>query len=275
MNFQEDLQMQQSKKALVIFSGGMDSTAAALWAIDKGYEQVELVTFRFGDERRQYGELSASAQVAQYLNLTHTILDVKIPFSAYPLTNQPFCQHAEMKDPAESLNQFGVLPFNVAFHLIYGASFAAMRGCADIIWGAIKDEAEISADFRQEYSEMMTSLLQASGSVTEKMRVLTPLVDQHKWELAEIYRDKQALFHLTWSCKHSTTLTQCGVCYGCEGRRLASRIAGLQDKTDYAHPLVSPFDELTIDDINNKKVDMKRLSEYVRGSGKGVVVPTR
>ena len=260
-------------RAVVIFSGGVDSTAAALWATEE-FKNVELLTYRFGDERRQYGELFSAAQVASKLNLKHTVLDFNIPFPAYPITNQPFCQHHKMKDTGDNLNQHGVLPFNVALHLTYGASFAAMCGASNIVWGTIKDEADISADFTAEYSELVNSTLKQSGSVKTHMQIHTPIVNLHKWEVIETYRNRLDIFHATWSCKNSIDLMQCGECYGCEGRRIAARLAGLEDQTPYRYDLPThALSNVTMDDIESNKVELKDVSELCRGSGKGVMTP--
>ncbi|OQP66239.1 7-cyano-7-deazaguanine synthase [Niastella populi] len=268
------------KNAVVIFSGGVDSTAATLWTLEQGYDDVELLTYRFADERRQYGELKGAMTVASHLNLNHTIIDHQIPYPAYPLTNQPFCQHIERKELPNDVALYGVFPFNVALLLIFGASYAALRNATDIIFGAIADEAHISPDFRTEYTELITQLLNKSKTVTKKeMKVITPLVNKHKWEIMETYKGKEDLFHKTWSCKYSNDSTHCGECYGCEGRRLGALLAGLDDKTAYKkNEIEFPFSDFELNTMKNKEtrssllsnIDfLSKISLYSHGSGKG------
>ena len=70
------------KNAIVIFSGGPDSTAAAYWAINEGYE-VELLTFRFADNGSQNGELHSAKEVSKELDLQHNFIDFTSPLHQF------------------------------------------------------------------------------------------------------------------------------------------------------------------------------------------------
>ena len=77
-----------NNKAIVVFSGGPDSTAAALWAQQSGYD-VELVTFQFRNAE-QYGELKASFKVAEIMGLKHTIFDFRSPMQHFSTSSHAF-----------------------------------------------------------------------------------------------------------------------------------------------------------------------------------------
>ncbi|WP_281503805.1 7-cyano-7-deazaguanine synthase [Arenibacter sp. F26102] len=62
-------------KSLVLFSGGPDSTAVLLWALRNDLDP-ELLTFRFFDNW-QNGELKSAMNIANEMDITHTIVDLK------------------------------------------------------------------------------------------------------------------------------------------------------------------------------------------------------
>lgn len=95
-------------KAIVIFSGGPDSTAAALWAMVHGYE-VELVTFQFRNEA-QYGELGSAMRVAHLLNLPHTIIDYKSPMNVFS-TNMHILMHAGVPPLKDDKSKPYLMPY--------------------------------------------------------------------------------------------------------------------------------------------------------------------
>src|SRR5205085_8353760 len=70
-----------AKTAIVVFSGGPDSTAAVLWALAEGY-QIELLTFQFKN-KEQYGELRSAMKVAELLKVPHTVFDFKSPMQHF------------------------------------------------------------------------------------------------------------------------------------------------------------------------------------------------
>ena len=260
-------------RAVVIFSGGVDSTAAALWAMDQQYEEIELLTYRFSDERRQYGEIALSINVAKHLNISHTIIDISIPVPAFPTTNQPFCQHVERKSfPGEEIAVHGVFPLNVAILLLSGASYAALRGSTHVIWGAIKEESKITADFTGEYSEVITSLINKSKTIKQEMKVFAPLVNESKTVAAANLSLHSGLFECTWSCKNSINATHCGECYGCEGRRMAAVLANIKDKTTYKKTFFAhPFSAEQITSFTDGSADaqlQRDFASFMLGSGK-------
>src|SRR5699024_7773553 len=68
----EELYME---KAVIVFSGGQDSTTCLLWAMEK-FEEVEAVTFLYG--QRNASELDSAKAIAEDLGVKHTVLEMDL-----------------------------------------------------------------------------------------------------------------------------------------------------------------------------------------------------
>src|SRR5690348_3274490 len=81
--------------AVLVFSGGPDSTAAAIWAVSNGFD-VSLLTFQFRGADQQ-GEIFAAQTVARALGLPICIIDFKGPMLAFRSGIHPM-MHAGIRD---------------------------------------------------------------------------------------------------------------------------------------------------------------------------------
>ena len=71
----DKMKSNQIKKAVVIFSGGQDSTTILFWAIDMlGYENVEAITFEYGQKHSV--EIEQSKIICESLKIKQTIIDI-------------------------------------------------------------------------------------------------------------------------------------------------------------------------------------------------------
>ncbi len=245
--------MTQRQHVVVVFSGGPDSTAAALWALEQGLD-VHLLTFQFRAED-QYGELYASMKVAESLRLRQTIIDWRSPMDVFS-RNVHILMHAGTPPKGADLSKPHRLPFGAGVVLSTAAAFALYRGLPRLVWGATYDDAfGGNIEYTQEFADGIADLVARSHGT--EFRIDVPFAKNHKYDVFKYFRGKEDLFAQTWSCKLGSR-TQSGKCHACVARRLAAEIVALKDfttyeATDYVRPLsaeqIANIETLSDDDL--------------------------
>jgi 7-cyano-7-deazaguanine synthase len=224
--------------SVVIFSGGPDSTAAAIWAMKHNFAP-ELLTFQFSEQ--QEGELNAAHEVARELNLPLHILDFRSWIGTYG-GRVHILMHGALRD-TEIPNEDRFLPFASVIVLTIASSWAAHRGIRTVIWGATKDDGSMREEYSQAFSTKLARFLSASSKY--KIKILAPLSRLHKFEVLKVYRERPDLFAKTWSSS-SGGRVQKGVDPASIARRVAAIMAGVEDRTEYA---VKEFKNPVPDDV--------------------------
>lgn len=215
-------------KCIAVFSGGPDSTAAAIWAIDQGHE-VELLTLHFYSPS-QDSEIEAAKKVAELLGCTHTVADLRqfMPVFGPPVT---VMMHGSGRTPAETSElSSSVMPFGAGFVLSLATSYALSKGCSIIVWGATKDDGFKRTEYRTEFGEKIAKIVRETYGI--EFEILAPFANQHKFELMRTYLDRPDLFAATWSCTMGREI-QSGNDGASISRRLAAYVAGIEDRTAY------------------------------------------
>lgn len=217
---------------LVVFSGGPDSTAAAMWAVGAGFK-VSLLTFQYRG-REQYGEIRASMTVAAALKLPHTIIDFKSTMGSFsPLAH--IMMHAGTQEGDFNSRTSHLMPFGAGMVLSIAANYALYNNIKRIVWGATKDDFhDGNYQYGKNFADDLAVLV--SKATGTKFEIITPFHDMHKYEIMkEFFSDNEELFAETWSCK-GTGQVQSGNCEASTARRISAELAGLRDETVYAHP---------------------------------------
>jgi 7-cyano-7-deazaguanine synthase len=240
-----------SKKAIVIFSGGPDSTAAALWAMSKGFE-IELLTFQF-KYKAQYGELRSACEVAKALNVPHTIIDFKSPLGVFP-QKVVILMHAGTPKYDTKADESSLLPYGAGIILSVASSYALTQiGVETVIWGATRSDAVENDDYTQEFADKLAELI--SYSTKRKLQIEVPFSDKNKYQLLEEFNGKEELFAMTWSCKEESDYA-CGTCKACIARRLASQLANIKDLSNYINKVwVNPLSTAQLGAFGTMSID--------------------
>lgn len=222
--------MKQTAKALVIFSGGQDSTTCLLQAIKLyGRENVQTITFFYG--QRHAIELEKARWIAQDLGVAQTVMDLSLLQS---ITHNALMNATESIDaPAEGLPNTFVDGRNALF-LLYAAIFAKGQGIHDIIAGVCETDFSGYPDCRQVFVQSMNVTLNLA--MDYDFRLLTPLMYLDKaqtWALAD------ELGYLDYVLAHTHTCYDgvaggCGSCPSCvlRERGLAAYLAGKANQVD-------------------------------------------
>jgi 7-cyano-7-deazaguanine synthase len=239
INNKRTFKYREMKKAIVIFSGGPDSTAAALWAQENGYDP-QLVTFKFSNDQ-QDAELNAAACVATHLGLTHGLLDFTSPMASF--SNQARAlMHIGVPRGSSGTDKPHLLAFGAGMVLSTIACYALYHKIYTVIWGATKDDSYLNTDYTKAFSAQMAVLVQESGG--SEFNILTPFFHLHKYQVLAVYCDKIELFADTLSCLFPVAKLHCGRCKACISRRTAAKLAKLKDITNYIeHSFESPVQE--------------------------------
>ncbi len=226
--------------AYVVFSGGPDSTAAALWALQNDLE-ARLLTFQFKNHE-QYGELKSAILLAQALELPHEIFDFKSPMQHFS-SDAHVLMHAGTEIGQKDSTGAHRLEFGAGLILSAAANYAIYRGVNTLVWGATKEDALGSSyEYTQEFCDRISELV--STVIKRDFKIIAPLTDLFKHEIvSEYFVGREDLFAQTWSCKKGGAI-QSGDCHASIARRVAARIAGIEDKTHYRNQAVElPFSE--------------------------------
>jgi 7-cyano-7-deazaguanine synthase len=226
------------KKAIVLSSGGLDSTTAMAVARDEGYEIFSL-TFRYG--QRHVREIEAAERVARAMGAKeHLLIDIdlaKIGGSA--LTDDIDVPKARTRQEMEAEIPVTYVPARNTIFLSYALAWAEVLGAADIFLGVNAVDYSGYPDCRPKYIEAfehMANLATKAGVEGKtQIRIRAPLMDMSK---AQIIRKGMALgvdYALTHSCYDpSPEGKACGQCDSCLLRKKGFMEAGIPDPTSYA-----------------------------------------
>ncbi len=215
-----------NEKALVIFSGGQDSTTCLLQAIEQyGAAQVEAITFYYG--QRHAVELERARWIAQDLQIRQTELDLSL--MQHITHNALMDSQAEIKTADNGLPTTFVDGRNALF-LLYAAIYAKSQGIRHIITGVCETDFSGYPDCRDVFVKSMNVTLNLAMDYA--FQIHTPLMYLSKaqtWALAD------QLGRLNYVREHTHTCYQgvvggCGSCPSCVLREkgLAEYLAGRQ-----------------------------------------------
>ena len=209
-----------SKKAVILLSGGLDSATVAAQAIADGYKAIAL-SFRYG--QRHERELLAARQVAEALNIRdHFIVDVNLAqWGGSALTD------TSIAIPIEGV-QAGEIPItyvpgrNTVFIAI-ALSLAEAKGAEAIYLGINAVDYSGYPDCRPDYLEAFQKLAALSSKVGVEgnaPKLVAPLVMDSKTDIVRRARRLGVPIDLTWSCYQGGEFP-CGVCDSCRIRNQA------------------------------------------------------
>lgn len=225
------------KKAVVLTSGGIDSTTTLAIARAEAYE-IYALSFRYG--QRHDLEIEAAKRIAEVLAVReHLIVDIdlgKIGGSA--LTTAMDVPKSRSVEDIKAGIPVTYVPARNTIFLSYALAWAEVLGAEDIFIGVNAVDYSGYPDCRPEYIAAFENManLAIKGAVEGKMRIRiqTPLLHLTK---AEIIRKGIAL-GIDYACTHScydpkTDGRACGECDSCLLRKKGFREAGIKDPTCY------------------------------------------
>ena len=222
-----------SRKAVLLLSGGLDSTTMLALAIQQGFD-VHAMTFRYG--QRHSAEIDAARRVARRYGVTdHVVADIDLrTFGGSALT----ADIAVPKDRTDDAIAHGIpvtyVPARNTIFLSFCLAWAEVLDASDIFIGVNALDYSGYPDCRPEYVEAFQAManLATRGGVegTTPMRIQTPLLDLTKRAIVELGFSLGVDYASTSSCYDPSPAGRpCGSCDSCVLRAKGFHEAGVAD----------------------------------------------
>lgn len=229
-------------KALVLSSGGIDSTTCLGIAIDKyGKENVITASLYYGQKHDK--ELECARKIAEYYGVQHIEEDIsnimKYASNVCSLVKGgKDIQHSSYEDQVKANEEGRVdtyVPFRNGLLLSIATAYADSlfpNEEVEIFYGAHADDATGSAyaDCSPEFAEAMNKAIQLG--TYNKISINRPLINMNKAEVVKTGLELKVPYDLTWSCYEGKE-KQCGRCGTCIDRKKAFELNGVEDPVGY------------------------------------------
>jgi 7-cyano-7-deazaguanine synthase len=210
-----------SNKALIILSGGLDSTVCLYLALSK-FVIVEAISFDYG--QRHKIELSRAKKIAKLVGVKHSILKINSQiFQGSSLTDFRISVPKKSLQKKKLPNTY--VPGRNILFLSYAVSFAESRGIGNIFIGVNSLDYSGYPDCRPQFihSFQKTINLGIRGTENGELKIITPLLNLSKKEIIELGDKIHVPINLTHSCYDPKKGKPCGECDSC-----LLRIRGIQ-----------------------------------------------
>lgn len=221
-------------KAIVLLSGGLDSTTCLALALEE-YEPSEVLAVNMFYGQKHDREMRSARDVAKYYGVELIELDLSAIFarsdcSLLKASTEaiPEGSYAEQqKDhPGKPVSTY--VPFRNGLMLSAAASIAISVGASIVFYGAHADDAAGNAypDCSPRFSRFMSEAIFAGSG--DSVHIEAPFINMTKADIVRIGTDLGAPYELTWSC-YAGGDHPCGKCGTCIDRQKAFEANGLED----------------------------------------------
>ena len=225
------------KKAIVLLSGGLDSTTVLAAATNKGFDIIAL-SFNYG-QRHNY-EIECAKEIATSYNITkHQIANIDLEvIGGSALTDD--IDVPKNRDTGEMNSEIPItyVPARNTIFLSYALALAEVENSFNIFIGVNAIDYSGYPDCRPEYIESfqkMGRLATKSGvEETEQLQIHTPLIDLNKSEIIKLGIELGVDYSKTHSCYDPLGKDEpCGKCDACLLRIKGFLDAGTSDPLNY------------------------------------------
>lgn len=221
-------------RALVLFSGGLDSTTCLAIAISKyGSKNVIALSISYGQKHTK--EIEAAKKIAEYYNVERIDLDLSLIFqfsdcsllssSDEEIPHESYAKQIE-KNSGSPVSTY--VPFRNGLFLSSAAAIALSKRCNIIYYGAHSDDAVGNAypDCSELFNNAInTAIFEGSG---RQLTVEAPFIGMTKADVVKKGLDLGVPYELTWSCYEGGE-DPCGSCGTCLDRAKAFKLNGIED----------------------------------------------
>lgn len=221
-------------EAMVLFSGGVDSTTCLAQAVKKhGAENILALSISYGQKHNK--EIESAERLVKYYGVKWQTLDLSLIFAD---SNCSLLKGSDDEIPKESYSEqlektngspvSTYVPFRNGLFLASAASIALSHGCKVIYYGPHADDAAGNAypDCSAVFNDAMAkAVYEGSG---KQVRIEAPFVNMTKKDIVKLGIELNVPYELTWSCYEGND-TPCGICGTCRDRIEAFKVNGITD----------------------------------------------
>ena len=203
-------------EAVVVFSGGQDSTTCLLWALKK-YKKVYAVSFDYG--QKHIKELECAKKICKEHGVEHHILDMGLLNQLAPNSLSRVDMEVDHEAPEEGTPNSFVDGRNMLF-LTFAAVFAKQKGVTDILTGVSQSDFSGYPDCRDEFIKSLNVSLNLA--MDYEFDIITPLMwidKEETWELADKLGGFDLVRNMTLTCYNGIKGDGCGNCPACKLRK--------------------------------------------------------
>jgi 7-cyano-7-deazaguanine synthase len=230
--------MTDSRKAVVLLSGGMDSCVCTALARERhGASNVALLHAGYG-QRTQERERRSFNGIADFYGVRERLvvqLDHFRAIGGSALTDKNIAvpeNELGGSGPHGSAIPVTYVPFRNAHFLSVAVSWAEAIGAGAIYIGAVAEDSSGYPDCRPEYYRVFQELIRVGTRPETQIGIVTPVITLKKSEIIRRGVELGAPLHLTWSCYQNEDAA-CGACDSCLLRLRAFQEAGVPDPIPY------------------------------------------
>lgn len=221
-------------KALVLFSGGVDSSTCLAMAVEKyGAENVIALSVYYGQKHDK--EIKCSEKIAEYYGVKLKTLDLALIFADSDCSllsgskdDIPQETYAEQLEKTDGKPVSTYVPFRNGLFLSSAASIALSNDCSVIYYGAHSDDAAGNAypDCSSDFNDAMNRAIYLGSG--KQLEIIAPFVNLTKADVIKKGLELGVPYEMTWSCYEGSD-KPCGVCGTCRDRISAFESNGVTD----------------------------------------------
>lgn len=223
----------KSQHAIVLFSGGLDSTTCLYWARTH-FQSITAISFRYG--QRHSSELIAAEAVTKKLDVPHRIIDIDIAqLGGSALTDRSI--DVPNYDATSNAVPITYVPARNTIFLSYALAAAEVMQANYIVIGVSSVDFSGYPDCRPDFIkafEILANLATVSGRAGNRLSVVAPLQNLSKAQTLELGLSLGIDYSKTVSCYQADYDGRaCGLCDSCSLRRQGFIDAKIPDPTRY------------------------------------------
>ena len=220
------------EKAVVIASGGIDSSTLLFKTVSENYKTYAL-TFIYGQKHEK--EIDCARWICERVKLSHKIIDLsalKEILSGSALTDSNI---AIPEVPADVSHydtlKATIVPNRNSIFLSIAIGYAVSTGADRVFFGAHRSDRGVYPDCRPEFIDAFQSAERLANDNPD-LTVNAPFAHMDKSEIVKLGAGLGVPYQKTWSCYKGGEL-HCGVCSSCRERKRAFTQSGVSDPTRY------------------------------------------
>ncbi|MDR2399996.1 MAG: 7-cyano-7-deazaguanine synthase QueC [Endomicrobium sp.] len=212
--------MTKARKAMILFSGGLDSTTVLYYAMYKRYNCTCLL-FDYGQKHKK--ELRSAIKIVKSVNAKHSIVRISLPWSKDVLTNK------DKKVPVHRILSKSIpstyVPGRNTLFLSYALSYAQAINAEAIFIGVnavdFSNYPDCTPDFIKAYNNVLKAL-------KTKILLQTPFLKMNKAQIIKLGTKLKVPYEHTWTCYNGYD-KPCMECDSCRLRAKGFKEAKLTD----------------------------------------------